>query len=92
MLNQVKAELLVFTAVWCGPCKLTHPIIQKASLKYRKTLKVTTIDIDKEPSTAVQYNITGVPVMILLVDGNEVNRLSGVVTEQQLDKFLKPFV
>ncbi len=61
-------EVLAFTAEWCGPCKRNMPTL--LSLK-ATGVKVTIIDIDRQPELARQYGITSVPTYFVLVDGKQ---------------------
>ena len=76
-------QLLHFTATWCQPCKQMEPLIAKfvsenLNINYEK------IDVSDEFDPAVEYGVRGVPTFIALVDGKEVARHNGVVTEEKL--------
>ena len=65
-------QLAAFTATWCGPCQRAKPIvdqIEKAGLA-----DVVRVDIDKQPDTARQYQVSSVPTFILYRVGKEVLR------------------
>jgi len=65
-------QLAAFTATWCGPCQCAKPIvdqIEKAGLA-----DVVRVDIDKQPDTARQYQVSNVPTFILYRVGREVLR------------------
>ena len=65
-------QLAAFTATWCGPCQRAKPEvdqIEKAGLA-----DVVRIDIDKQPDTARQYQVSSVPTFILYRGGKEALR------------------
>jgi len=66
-----------FTADWCSPCRTLAPIIE--DIKQSNTDVVfETIDVDQNPETVSQYNIKGIPVILIEKNGQEVNRFVGV--------------
>ena len=67
-------EYLYFTAKWCAPCQQLAPIMAQVS----NSVKVIKIDIDENPQIASQWNVRGVPTVILTDGGVEVNRHVGV--------------
>lgn len=69
--GEPNAEILDFTAVWCGPCQQVSKVVSKLQ---RDGVPIRKVDIDHEPSLKSQYNITSIPAFILLVDGKEVAR------------------
>jgi thioredoxin 1 len=67
---QSKVPVLVdFSAVWCGPCKVLSPIIEKLSDELAGKIKVGKIDIDESPATSAKYGIRGVPTVMVFVGG-----------------------
>lgn len=77
-------KLLKFKAVWCGPCKTLSNIMEGADLG----VEVVEIDVDEDTESAVKYNIRGVPTLILVEDGVEMKRTSGVQTLEKLKQWL----
>ena len=78
-------ELLKFKAVWCGPCKSLSNIMEGVDF----SVKVTEVDIDEDMDTTIKYGIRGVPTMVLLEDGKEVKRTSGVMRLEELKAWLE---
>jgi thioredoxin 1 len=66
-----------FTATWCGPCKMLDPIVTQLSNDWADKVKVVKLDVDDNSNLAMQYGVMGVPTLILFVNGNPVQRLSG---------------
>ena len=58
-------EIKFFNASWCGPCKQMKPHIDEL---ISEGYNIQTIDIDEQPDLAEQYNVRGVPTLV--VNGN----------------------
>ena len=86
-LKQVKSEKLVlvdFNAVWCGPCKVLKPIVQKVVKANSQKVQLLDIDVDKNPSIANAMSLRQIPLLILYKGGKEVWRQLGVADEETL--------
>lgn len=71
--------LVDFTAVWCGPCKMIHPILEDTAKQMGDKIKILKVDVDKNPLAASKFQIRGVPTLILFNKGKVIWRQSGVV-------------
>lgn len=72
-----KKTLLYFGATWCGYCKLMEPYINEISNEMSDTVTVKKYDCDIDIEIASQYNITALPTIIILEEGEIINRLVG---------------
>lgn len=86
MIPQEGKVLVKFSAPWCGPCKALAGNFKYVNLG---DVKLVEIDIDEDMETAKQYNIRGVPTMVLLNDGVEIDRKSGVLMADAIEDFIK---
>ena len=91
MLHSGKPVLVDFFAEWCGPCKTMAPILKQAKDALGEGLTILKVDVDKNPAVAQQFQIQGVPTLILFKDGQVKWRQSGVVPVQQLVQVAKQF-
>lgn len=71
-----------FSAEWCGPCRTLEPIVERVA--DRTPAAVATIDIDDNGALARQYNVRGVPTLVLFAEGEPVERFVGVQEESVL--------
>ena len=78
-------QLLKFKAVWCAPCKTLSNIMEGVDLG----VDVVEIDVDENTEMAVKYGVRGVPTLVLLHDGIEMKRTSGVQTLEKLKQWLE---
>jgi thioredoxin 1 len=77
-----------FTAVWCSPCKMLEPVITQLSQDWNGKAKIFKLDVDENTNIAMQYGVMGVPTLILFVNGDPVQRLSGY---QPKDRIVSKF-
>lgn len=87
-----KPVLVDFTAAWCGPCKMMAPILEQFSIEMGDRIKVIKVDVDKNQSASMAYQIQGVPTLILFQKGKIVWRQSGVVPAHQLRSIVNQFL
>lgn len=84
LIKSKKPVLVDFHATWCGPCKQMAPELQRFAQNNTEKLRVIKIDIDKNQPTAQQFNIQGVPTLILFKEGKILWRQSGAMSAQQI--------
>lgn len=80
--------LVDFSAVWCGPCQMMGPVMEKLAAEFQGKAKVAKIDIDQEPALAEKYRIMAVPSFVFFKDGKVAETITGVVPEEVLAKKL----
>jgi len=88
VLKSTLPVIVDFTAIWCGPCKMLEPVVMQLSQEWDGKVKIVKLDVDDNSNLAVQYGVMGVPTLILFVNGNPVQRLSGY---QPKDRILSKF-
>ena len=73
-----------FWAVWCGPCRMVAPIIEELSHEYADRVIVGKLDVDHNPEIATKYGIRSIPTILILKDGQIVDKQVGFATKQAL--------
>jgi thioredoxin 1 len=73
-----------FYADWCGPCRMLAPAVEEAAQKLAGTATVAKVNVDQCPALAGRFRIQAIPLVVVLRDGQEVNRLVGLQTADGL--------
>ena len=79
-----KPVLIDFFATWCGPCQQLSPILKQVKEVMGERISILKIDVDKNEQLAAQYQVRGVPTMMLFQNGKQLWRQSGVLSKEQL--------
>ncbi len=90
VLESITPVLVDFTAVWCGPCKMLEPILKELADQWADKVRILKVDVDQNPELAMQYNVMGVPTLMLFQGGKVLERLSGYQPKDRLMKVLQP--
>lgn len=71
-------------AEWCGPCRMMAPIFEEIAKSYEGKVKMGKMNVDESPQTPGKFGVTGIPTIIFLKDGKEVDRLVGFQSKEVL--------
>ena len=77
--------LLDFSASWCGPCRSMAPLVDEVAAA---GWTVRHVDVDREGDLVRRFGVTGVPCYVLLVKGEEIDRINGATTRVELERLL----
>ena len=89
IINSETPVLVDFHADWCGPCKTLAPILKSVKEELGDAIKIVKIDVDKNQPLASQFQVRGVPTMILFKNGKQLWRQSGVLQKDDLISIIK---
>jgi thioredoxin 1 len=92
VLDYPQPVLVDFTAVWCGPCKLLDPVVKQLAQDWTGKVKVVKLDVDNNPNLAINYQVMGVPTLMLFVKGQPVQRVTGYQPKDRLEKKFGPHI
>lgn len=92
VLSSNKPVLVDFWAPWCGPCKMLGPVVEKVANSHADRAKFVKLNTDENPNLAGQYQVSGIPCLILFKGGKPVDRIVGYVSEQTINSMLSKHV
>ena len=78
-----KVVLLDFYADWCGPCRMVSPLIDEIA-EERDDVVVGKVNVDEEPVLASAFGVVSIPSLVVLKNGEVVNRASGARPKAQI--------
>ena len=88
LIQKDQPVLVDFFATWCGPCQMLAPILKQVKESLGERITIIKIDVDKNQAVAAQYQVRGVPTMLLFQNGKQLWRQSGVVSKEELVKII----
>ena len=80
--------LIDFYADWCGPCKMLSPIVDEVAAE-NDDIKVVKVNVDEAQNTAIKYQIMSIPTLVVIKNGNEVNRSVGGIDKDEIINMVK---
>lgn len=81
VLDQKGVVFVDFYADWCGPCKMTSPILEQLSAEMKDT-KFVKVDVDANPELTPQYSIFSIPTFLVVKDGQVVSQFAGAMGKE----------
>ena len=87
--EQIKTDKLVVVdcwAPWCGPCLALSPILEELSKELEAVATIGKLNVDEEPLMSGKFGIKGIPTLIFMKDGKEIDRLVGMQHKSVLSK------
>ena len=88
VLQSDKPVLLDFWAEWCGPCKMIGPILEELSTEYGDKIQIAKMNVDEHQGVPAQFNIRGIPTLILFKGGAVAAQKVGALSKSQLAAFI----
>ena len=87
VLNAQQEVLLDFWAPWCGPCRMVSPIVDEIAGE-RQDILVGKVNVDEELELAMQFGITSIPTLVLLQNGQVMDKLIGYRPKAEIERLL----
>ncbi len=84
VMAQSSPVLIDFWAPWCGPCRLQGPILDEVAKGTGDSAIIAKVNVDEEPSLASKFGIHSIPTLLIIKEGQILQRMVGVQTAQVL--------
>ena len=82
--------LVDFWAPWCGPCRMVSPLVERLGQENAGRLKVVKLNVDEASAIAARFGVQGIPLLVVMRDGSEADRLVGAAPLARLQSWLEP--
>jgi thioredoxin 2 len=79
-------------APWCGPCRMIAPVLEDLAARHAGRLKVVKVNVDEEPALGARFGAHSIPLLVVLKDGQEVDRIVGALPRAALEARLEPLL
>lgn len=76
-------------APWCGPCQMMTPMIEELAKERAGEIVFGKLNVDENAEVATRYNIMGIPTLLIMKNGKEVDRLVGAAPRLLIENKLK---
>jgi len=89
VINSNIPVLVDFWDPWCMPCKMLEPVFEELAKEYKDKVKFVKINTDDNIETATKFYITGIPTLLLFINGKVVDSIVGFVSKSELKNFIE---
>ena len=72
-------------AAWCAPCRAIAPIVDELAKEYSGKVVFGKLNVDENPETTQRFGVMAIPTLLVMKDGQEVDRVVGIVPKNQLE-------
>ena len=76
-------------APWCGPCRMIAPILEQLATEMSGRVRFAKLNVDENPVTGERFNVQGIPTLLIMSGGREVDRIVGVYPKPEIVRRLE---
>jgi thioredoxin 2 len=88
-IRAVVPVLVDFWAPWCAPCRMIKPVVERLAVEHAGRLKVVEVNVDEQPRLAQRWQAMSIPLLVVLRDGVELERIVGAPPPAELKRRLE---
>jgi thioredoxin 1 len=81
-----------FWAEWCGPCRLVGPVIEQLASEYEGKALVGKVNVDYNPEISMKYGVRSIPTILIIKDGEVVDKHVGTATKATLEEKMSAYL
>ena len=78
-----------FWAVWCGPCRIMDPVVEKLAAKYGDRVLFGKVNVDEEMNLSSRYQVFSIPTFMIFKNGQPMDAVIGAVGEASLERLVR---
>lgn len=84
VINSDKLTVVDFYATWCGPCRKLSPILEEVESELSEKVNFAKIDTDDNINVAKEYQVSGLPTLLIFKNGEVVERMVGLMPKTSI--------
>ncbi len=88
-INSNKPVIVDFWANWCGPCRMVGPVIESLANEFDGMMPVCKVNVDDMPDVAKEFKISSIPTVMILKNGEVVDKAVGLRTKEEYQSMVK---
>lgn len=88
-INGVNPVVVDFWATWCGPCRMVGPVIDSLADEYDGKMSVCKVNVDDMPDMAAEYKIMSIPTVMIMKNGEIIEKAVGVRTKEEYKNMIE---
>ena len=92
VVNSDLPVVIDFWAPWCGPCKMMAPVFSDTSKEYALKALFVKVNTEIEQQLGGRFAIRSIPTLVIMKDGNEIERVSGAMDKQNLKRLIGRYI
>jgi thioredoxin 1 len=92
VLKSAVPVLVSFGAEWCGPCRQVDPMLEQLASEWDGKVRLARVDVDQSVNTTLKFQVVSLPTVILFVNGEARQRVSGKPPRERLVEKFAPFL
>lgn len=92
VLKSTVPVLVSFGAEWCGPCRQVDPLLEQLAAEWDGKVRLARVDVDQSVNTTLKFQVVSLPTVILFVNGEARQRVSGKPPRERLVEKFAPFI
>jgi thioredoxin 1 len=87
-------EVIKFEADWCGPCQQLKPVFTDVVAEYKSNdrVKLSTVNVDTNAELTVKYQISGIPAIVFVIDGEVKSKLVGFKSKKIISAEIEKYI